>query len=256
MFLIKEPFFWVLFSAHLLGDFYFQSSKMADEKRNKWSVLLGHCVLYAGCMFAVALLMGGTPALWCAGVAAIGHGIVDTGKHFVERWLSRCYQGWVLLIDQLVHIGILFGTVIEAPVIILPGITAGLKQLGCTYSISALLRLGCLALLLGKPANIALKQCNQKPPRNGKENDSESEALEEVTERQAGAIIGTLERMLTATLFLLGSYGTISVIFAAKTLTRYKKITDNPEFGEYYLIGTLGSILIAIFAVFILFPPG
>ena len=60
---------------------------------------------------------------------------------------------------------------------------------------------------------------------------------------------------LSALLFLLGAYAAIAVVFAAKTLTRYDKITQDEPISEYDLIGTLGSLLLAIVPTLILFPP-
>jgi hypothetical protein len=71
-------------------------------------------------------------------------------------------------------------------------------------------------------------------------------------DRTAGAIdiargrtIGALERALTLTLVLLGEYGAIGWIIAAKSLARFKALEDR-EFAEYFLIGTLASFLLAV----------
>lgn len=63
--------------------------------------------------------------------------------------------------------------------------------------------------------------------------------------RRAGATIGVLERMLVLTLVLLGQYAAIALIFAAKSIARFEELKDR-EFAEYYLIGTLSSILFAM----------
>lgn len=63
--------------------------------------------------------------------------------------------------------------------------------------------------------------------------------------RNAGAVIGILERALTLTLILAGEYTAIALIFAAKSLARFNDL-NNREFAEYYLIGTLSSILVAV----------
>jgi len=63
--------------------------------------------------------------------------------------------------------------------------------------------------------------------------------------KRAGAIIGVLERMLVLTLVLLGQYAAIALIFAAKSIARFEELKDR-EFAEYYLIGTLSSILFAM----------
>ena len=71
-------------------------------------------------------------------------------------------------------------------------------------------------------------------------------------DRTAGAIdiargrtIGTLERALALTLVLLGQYGALGLIVAAKSLARFKALDDR-DFAEYFLIGTLASLLLAL----------
>lgn len=61
----------------------------------------------------------------------------------------------------------------------------------------------------------------------------------------AGAIIGWLERALVLTLVLMGQYTAIGLALTAKSIARYKELEDR-RFAEYYLIGTLASILFAI----------
>ncbi len=61
----------------------------------------------------------------------------------------------------------------------------------------------------------------------------------------AGARIGILERALTLTFVLTGNYTAIAVIFAAKSIARFKEL-EKRHFAEYYLIGTLSSILFAL----------
>ncbi|MHA2223987.1 MAG: hypothetical protein ACXAC8_02210 [Candidatus Hodarchaeales archaeon] len=75
---------------------------------------------------------------------------------------------------------------------------------------------------------------------------------------KAGAFVGMLERAIVLTFGLLGEYGAISFVFAAKSMARFKQL-ENRQFAEYYLIGTLLSfffaLIIAIVAhlIFILF---
>lgn len=60
-----------------------------------------------------------------------------------------------------------------------------------------------------------------------------------------GRTIGVLERALTLTLVLLGQYGALGLVVAAKSLARFKALEDR-EFAEYFLIGTLASLLLAL----------
>jgi uncharacterized membrane protein YoaK (UPF0700 family) len=63
----------------------------------------------------------------------------------------------------------------------------------------------------------------------------------------AGMAIGTLERVLTLTFILLNQYAAIALIFTAKSIARFEELKDR-QFSEYYLTGTLSSILVALVA--------
>jgi hypothetical protein len=62
-----------------------------------------------------------------------------------------------------------------------------------------------------------------------------------------GRAIGVLERAITLTLVLLGQYGALGLVVAAKSLARFRALEDR-EFAEYFLIGTLASLLLALLA--------
>ena len=247
-------FFWVLLAAHLLGDFY-----LPQKKPRKIFDLVPRCAAYGACVMAAALGAFGCGGLRGGAAAALGHALLEAGKLCLPKcsqrlrgWMER-RKGWALAAEQALHLAVLTAAAVLLPAQILPWVSGLREALGCVYSLSGLLRLCCLLLLLGKPANIALKLCNSKPD-TGERPAADGQGVAPA-DRRAGAVIGTLERMLTAVLFLLGQYGAISVVFAGKTLTRYQKIAESPEFGEYYLTGTLGSLLLAVVSTMLLFPP-
>jgi hypothetical protein len=71
-------------------------------------------------------------------------------------------------------------------------------------------------------------------------------------DRSAGAVdvargraIGVLERAMGLTLVLIGQYGALGLVVAAKSLARFKALEDR-EFAEYFLVGTLASLLLAL----------
>ena len=76
--------------------------------------------------------------------------------------------------------------------------------------------------------------------------------LRRVEERSAGAVgiargrvVGILERWLALTLILFGEYAAMGFILAPKALVRFRSL-DDPERAEYFLIGTLASISLAV----------
>lgn len=240
----KPLLFHVLLAAHLLGDFYFQSQALADAKKKTLSAVWRHCLYYGAVMAVVLLALYGWSCLRVLACAAISHAVIDLLKFHCREQLRAYPPKWVFIVDQLLHLAVLAGLAVYSA-LEMRQFTFPYSQF-CPYPFSDLLRFGCLVLFLGKPCNLLLKLCNLKPG---------AEPKQTAADLSAGAVIGTLERLLTAVLFLLEQYGAISVVFAAKTLTRYSRMNEDPDFSEYYLIGTLGSLLLSIAATLFFFPP-
>jgi hypothetical protein len=70
----------------------------------------------------------------------------------------------------------------------------------------------------------------------------------------AGKYIGWLERSLVLTFIIAGYPDGVGLLLAAKALARYPEIKSDVKghFAEYFLIGTLTSVSIALFAGFVL----
>jgi hypothetical protein len=62
---------------------------------------------------------------------------------------------------------------------------------------------------------------------------------------RVGATIGVLERLLIVTFVLVGAESAIGLVVAAKTIARFRQLDDR-DFAEYYLLGTLASVSVAI----------
>jgi hypothetical protein len=67
----------------------------------------------------------------------------------------------------------------------------------------------------------------------------------EIDEYAMGRTIGCLERFIVFTLVLYGQWGALGLVVAAKSIARFPELKEK-EFSDYYLIGTLASILVAI----------
>lgn len=65
-------------------------------------------------------------------------------------------------------------------------------------------------------------------------------------ELSRGLVIGVLERAMALTLVLAGQFSALGLILAAKAIVRHQALDDR-DFAEYVLIGTLASLLIALF---------
>lgn len=69
----------------------------------------------------------------------------------------------------------------------------------------------------------------------------------------AGALIGILERLIILVMLAQNQYGAIGFVLTAKSIARYNKIAENPQFSEYYLLGTLLSMLLVIITYLMIF---
>jgi hypothetical protein len=67
---------------------------------------------------------------------------------------------------------------------------------------------------------------------------------------RVGSTIGVLERILIVVFVLTGTDVAIGFVVAAKTLARFK-LLDDRAFAEYYLLGTLASVAVAIVSALI-----
>lgn len=67
----------------------------------------------------------------------------------------------------------------------------------------------------------------------------------ESSEYAMGRTIGHLERFLVFTFVLLGEWGALGFVIAAKSIARFRELSSQ-RFADYYLIGTLTSISVAV----------
>lgn len=65
-----------------------------------------------------------------------------------------------------------------------------------------------------------------------------------------GEAIGILERLIVVTFVLARAEAAIGLVIAAKTLARFRQLDDR-DFAEYYLLGTLASVAVAVISGFL-----
>lgn len=131
------------------------------------------------------------------------HLVIDVIKTYSPKGL------WNFVIDQVAHLAILiivifsFDTTTKLPI----------QSMDCNGSYS--IPLFILALLLCiKPANILIKLVLKKYQVG------ETQSCENI--KNAGALIGNLERILTIIFVIIGQYEAIGFIIAAKSILRFK----------------------------------
>ena len=170
--------------------------------------------LKAGFLYVHSLIIGGVS--WAvvpiyefrfyALAIAFSHLVIDVIKTYSSKGL------WNFVIDQIAHLAIL--------IIV-------------TFSFETITKLPIQSI---KPANILIKLVLKKYQVG------ETQSCENI--KNAGALIGNLERILTIIFVIIGQYEAIGFIIAAKSILRFKD-TDTAK-TEYVLAGTFLSFGIAL----------
>jgi hypothetical protein len=70
----------------------------------------------------------------------------------------------------------------------------------------------------------------------------------DVEEYNRGRLIGNLERIVLTIVIAAGSYAALAFLVAAKGVVRSDEFDKNRGFAEYFLIGSLSSVLVALCA--------
>ena len=226
--IVMSPYLILLLICHLLSDYYFQSQKMADRKDRDKKVLGLHILYVALPLIVVSLCH--LDLWWICLIILLTHAGIDYSKSWVQKQWNLT-TSWIFALDQFLHVGIITCLVLF-----------GAKN-GTTYLPLDSLNLIFYVLLVGKPTNIVFKILFAKyqPTMEDK--------MDTIT--GAGSMIGFLERLIIGACLVYGQFASIGLVFTAKSIARYNKISENPAFAEYYLIGSLFSILSALLAAWL-----
>ncbi len=246
--------FLILLFAHILGDFYFQSDKLAEEKNIYINKVLKHSLIYATLCVVLAVIFFNKIIMYIFIIMALSHFIIDLIKYlFIKKSSSKSNlnqekERVIYCIDQLVHLviisvlAILFtynnGTIATPPFISSVFMTI---EIPLSTAFSWILVL----LLIWKPANITIKKLIKIHKPNNKQIGNE--------EIKTGSFIGLLERIIIIVLLSINQYSAIGLVLTAKSIARYKRIAEEQAFAEYYLLGTLLSTIIVLVSYILVF---
>ena len=82
--------------------------------------------------------------------------------------------------------------------------------------------------------------------------ESDIEISLDLKELNRGRLIGNLERIVLTIVVAAGSYSALGFLIAAKGLVRFEEFEKSREFTEYFLVGSLSSVLVALAAGLVL----
>lgn len=240
MILNSTPLLLPLLVFHIIGDFYLQTHSMSIKKRGNGIETLKHCLIYAMPFLLLFILYKNIAYAFLLSILV--HGVIDILKSQVERKSGRGIlkvftERNSYIIDQLLHILTL---ILISRVFYDDAVFRFSDEMPFLFYMRWILAV----MLIFKPTNITFKMLFHRfSPKEEKP----------VSIQGAGAVIGSLERILMLIFLALGQFASIGLIMTAKSIARYDKISKDPVFAEYYLIGTLFSIMTTLIVYFVTF---
>ncbi len=218
-----------LLIAHLIGDFFLQTTKSVKSKENyklKSTALYLHALIH-GLLAMIALW---EIRLWYIAIIIMTtHFFIDAVKLYVT---NKRNKRWVFLIDQICHVAVIIALFTH----INPALLSFPFKLPASFWMFIL----CL-IFLSTPISFGLKIFFTRWKLDPK--DSGIDSL-----KNAGQWIGIIERLLVFTFIVVGQFSAVGFLLAAKSVFRFGDLNreDNMKLTEYVLIGTLLSFGIAI----------
>jgi hypothetical protein len=250
-----------LFLAHFVADFVLQTDRMAADKGSDGTrALFGigrHVAAVAVCLAPVIAAFG-VPGIAFVILSALSHGLIDRAKilatrRALDRGASTLGASWtpvpgaLFALDQLGHlvIAVVLWAVLLWNVPLTAGWERAVGQIAARWDPvafgEAMLWIAVVSSLLivnvraGSFFVATLVGPGPAPDDAGPERPPD----------RVGETIGVLERLLVV-IFVLGGAGVaVGLVIAAKTIARFRQLDDR-AFAEYYLLGTLASVSVAI----------
>lgn len=225
---------------HLLGDFYLQTTKIAQCKNAKkgsacgacrkckdtaWinkRYLLIHSILYIVPFLTLYLVMNDIYATVIIAILTVSHILIDAAACYFNK---KNKQTAVYIVDQLFHVGI---------ICTIPQFVTFNYNMESCY---AVLKVVFICLLLIMPCSIMINKLFK---------DIYPES-DEMGLYDIGSIIGVMERFLTFIFACFESFPAIAIIITVKTWARTNDLKET-EFRNKYLLGTLTSLVLALTA--------
>jgi len=239
--------FLAVYLAHLLTDFVFQTTHLVEQKRRgKFTAYLLHGLIhYVSAVIIAGFVLRGSLFLlrthFVIAVLTLAHLLIDFAKIRLSRKYPVCDGSWAYVSDQLLH----FLTVSLAAWLLFPGVPFNLLSVPFQEARSMPNKFLAVPVVYvgvvfggGYLIRFLVRSLAQ-----GVKSHSPEKASDQL--QNAGLYIGWLERFLVVTALLLQSPATVGLILTAKSIARYPEFKSE-RFAEYFLIGTLLSLSVAI----------
>ncbi|KUF11769.1 DUF3307 domain-containing protein [Pseudoponticoccus marisrubri] len=209
--------FAALLLAHVVADFLLQPDWMLRHKRNVFG-MTAHIAVVFGLSTAA---LGG---VWQVALpVALAHLLIDVVKSWIlPRRLGDSFSAFAL--DQLAHLATLIAAALAWPGAAGLGLLAPWLEL---LLAPALLLSGLILTVTAGGFAVGLLTARFPAAPTGM--------------KDAGRLIGQLERALIFLLVFAGQPAGIGFLIAAKSILRFDAANGDHATGEYVIIGTLAS---------------
>ena len=234
-----EKYLIILLIAHILGDFYFQTEKLAKLKEERYTGVLIHSFEYWSVSVCVMIPMINLDMLLASTCLSLFHLLIDSVKYILVNEKKVINSEKVFIWDQSFHMLSIF---ILSYIMLCWNFNISsykiINDIFAAYKVEKmmLLRWILVFLCLCKPSNILIQNLlsGYKPKEK-----SESQII--IVDNRAGRRIGVLERLIMFMFIAMNQYAALGLVLTAKSIARYDKIAKDEKFAEYYLLGTLLS---------------
>lgn len=232
----------LLVAGHLLADFLFQTREMVETKREGPGLLRHGAVVFVVQAAAAAPFLSLSLLGAAAGIALL-HAAIDALK---VRRLSASFGALAAFgLDQLLHLLVVGGawallTRGGAPA------PAGWASAGVVGAWAGVALLASAFAFNATGGSVLVEGILGWLPGLGAAGDEGGAGF-----AGAGRLIGILERTLALALVLYGQWAAVALLVTAKSIARFEELKER-RFAEYYLVGTLASLLVAFGVAFLL----
>jgi hypothetical protein len=219
----------MLLTAHLLGDFVFQSDKMVTQKRASFKWVLVHSAIVT--LLTLLITISFQPFLYLWIFAS--HFLIDV---FKIRRIGDDLQGFLL--DQASHV-----LMIAAAACIFSNQSSSLTVRHIPFFEKMLVLVSGFVLCICVGCVIVEKLIASHTEDI---NNSDAGLI------NGGKLIGKLERAITFVLIMFGQPAAVGFLFAAKSILRFGEVNDQNrrQEAEYIIIGSFASFGWAMFISF------
>lgn len=260
---------------HFLADFYFKTEKTAISKtapdkgwQSRVKFFFTHFAIYFGIMLIPSIVSWFSIRLLVIGaIAGSTHAVIDIVAAFLKSRVCGSNpkrNSIVYFVDQLIQLLVIFLLCSYFPSLVEPAVSFEFVSFLTSYD--PLMKWITSIVVLCIPSNVFFRNfCDligveKESPKNNNNNgnnasvDIKNNDEAEFYLKNGGAVIGCLERCLILISVVTKQYMLIAVVLTCKGFARFSHLNES-AFAEFFLIGTMFSIIITFVVYWLVFNP-